>query len=338
MKNKILVVLSLLLVVAVGFGCMVSADTYEYKPVFQYGVEYKVSWSVGDSSGSWLQSFSSSDLYPFYFWGDYSSGVSRFTLGISPQDSTQYIIAFGAGQRVTFKYRVYATRFELLNASGIQNWFDFVNRTGSSGSTVHTYNYMSYGEPVSAAGKFYRDFEVTIDNESAEMLYFIGFRLGVTSYNSEWTYSGNIGCAELRYHIWTDAEIINSKQTEAINKQTQTITEGWTQEAVDAPEGSESLDDYSSQESALLDSQQSGLEAGKKSFSDTLNSFLQYQGAFLGVASMIGNFVNVSGGMQFLIYTSMSLGLCGFVIGLGSYLARAIHERSSRGAGKGRGG
>lgn len=338
MKNKILVVLSLLLVVAVGFGCMVSADTYEYKPVFQYGVEYKVSWSAGDSSGSWLQSFSSSDLYPYYFWGDYSSGVSRFTLGISPQDSSQYIIAFGAGQRVTFKYRIYATRFELLNASGIQNWFDFVNRTGSSGSTVHTYNYMSYGEPVSAAGKFYRDFEVTIDNESAEMLYFIGFRVGVTSYNSEWTYSGNIGCAELRYHIWTDAEIINSKQTEAINKQTQTITEGWTQEAVDAPAGSESLDDYSSQESALLDSQQSGLEAGKKSFSDTLNSFLQYQGAFLGVASMIGKFASSSGAMQFLIYTSMSLGLCGFVIGLGSYLARATHERSSRGAGKGRGG
>ena len=332
MKNKILVMLSLLLVVAVGFSCMASADTYEYKPVFQYGVEYKVSWSAGGSSGSWLQSFSSSDLYPFYFWGDYSSGVDRFKLGIYPQKSTDYIIAFGAGQRVTFKYRIYATRFELLNAPKLQNWFDFVNRTGNSGSTVHTYNFMSYGEPVSAAGKFYRDFEVTIDNESAEMLYFIGFRLGVTSYDSEWSYSGNIGCAELRYHIWTDAEIINSKQTDAINKQTDTITEGWTQEAVDAPVGSETMDDYSQQEAALLDSQQSGLEAGKKSFSDTLNSFLQYQGAFLGVASMIGSLATASGAMQFLIYTSMSLGLCGFVIGLGSLLTRATREARSQAA------
>ena len=332
MKNKILVMLSLLLVVAVGFSCMASADTYEYKPVFQYGVEYKVSWSAGGSSGSWLQSFSSSDLYPFYFWGDYSSGVDRFTLGISPQKSTDYIIAFGAGQRVTFKYRIYATRFELLNAPKLQNWFDFVNRTGNSGSTVHTYNFMSYGEPVSAAGKFYRDFEVTFDNESAEMLYFTGFRVGVTSYDSEWSYSGNIGCSDLRYHIWTDAEIINSKQTDAINKQTDTITEGWTQEAVDAPAGSETMDDYSQQEAALLDSQQSGLEAGKKSFSDTLNSFLQYQGAFLGVASMIGSLATASGAMQFLIYTSMSLGLCGFVIGLGSLLTRATREARSQAA------
>ncbi len=329
MKNKILVVLSLLLVVAVGFSCMASADTYEYKPVFQYGVEYKVSWSAGDTTGSWLQSFSSSDLYPFYFWGNYSSGVSRFTLGIAPQNSSDYIIAFGAGQRVTFKYRIYATRFELLNASGIQNWFDFVNKTGSAGSTVHTYNYVTYGDPVSAAGKFYRDFEVTFDNESADMLYFIGFRIGVTSYNSEWSYSGNIGCSDLRYHIWTDAEIINSKQTEAINKQTDTITGGWTQEAVDAPAGSETMDDYSQQETALLDSQQSGLEAGKKSFSDTLNSFLQYQGAFLGVASMIGKFASSSGAMQFLIGTSMSLGLCGFVIGLGAFLTRATREREN---------
>ena len=337
MKNKILVVLSLLLVVAVGFGCMASAEeAFTYKPVFQYLHDYKITWSAGAASGSWLQSFQSSDTYPFYWHGDFSSGVSKFTLGISEQTSTDYIIAFAAGSRVTFKYRIYCSDFAALNQSGLQNWFDFVNKNGTGGSVKHTYNYVSYGNVASSAGADFRDYEVTFDNESAEMLYFTGFRIGVTSYNSNLSFAGYIGCMDLRYHIWTDAEILNSnytdainKQTDAINKQTDTVTNGWTQEAVDAPAGSETMDDYSQQESALLDSQQSGLEAGKKSFSDTLNSFLQYQGAFLGVASMIGNFVNVSGGMQFLIYTSMSLGLCGFVIGLGAFLTRATREREN---------
>lgn len=340
MKNKILVVLSLLLVVAVGFSCMASAEeAFTYKPVFQYLHDYKVSWSAGSSSGSWLQSFQSSDTYPFYWHGDFSGGVPRFTIGISEQDPTDYIIAFAAGSRVTFKYRIYCSDFSSLNQSGLQNWFDFVNKNGTGGSVKHTYNYVSYGNVASSAGANFRDYEVTFDNESAEMLYFTGFRIGVTSYASDFSFAGYIGCMDLRYHIWTDAEILNSnytdainKQTDAINKQTDTVTNGWTQEAVDAPVGSETMDDYSQQEAALLDSQQSGLEAGKKSFSDTLNSFLQYQGAFLGVASMIGSIATASGAMQFLIYTSMSLGMCGFVIGLGSLLTRATREARSQSA------
>ena len=111
------------------------------------------------------------------------------------------------------------------------------------------------------------------------------------------------------------------------------MTEGWTQGEVSPPAGSQTMDDYASQEDALLESQQSGLDAANKSFSDTLTSIKQYQGAFLGVASMITDFVGASVPMQFLFYTSMSLGLCGFVIGLGSLLSRAIREHSRRGGG-----
>lgn len=347
MKNKILVVLSLLLVVAVGFGCMASAEeAFTYKPVFQYLHDYKITWSAGGASGSWLQSFQSSDTYPFYWHGDFSSGVSKFTLGISEQTSTDYIIAFAAGSRVTFKYRIYCSDFAALNQSGLQNWFDFVNKNGTGGSVKHTYNYVSYGNVASSAGADFRDYEVTFDNESAEMLYFTGFRIGVTSYNSNLSFAGYIGCMDLRYHIWTDAEILNSnytdainKQTDAINKQTDTVTNGWTQEAVEAPAGSETMDDYSQQESELLDGQQSGLDTAKQFFADTLTSIKQYQGAFFGVSSFLFALIISSPVISFLFYTSLSLGLCGFVLGIGSDISRTLHERSERaGTGKGRGG
>lgn len=325
MYKKIIAV-AVCLVCVVGMCCVASADTYVYKPVLQYGVEYKITSGLA----VWLQSFSSDDLYPFYFGDDFYPGVSSFVVGISPLTSSDYIITFPSGARVTFKYRIYSTNFEFLTVTGISNWFDFVNKTGSSGSTVHSYKFVSYRDPVATKdGISYCDFEVTIDNESADMLYFTGFRVGVTSYVSDWTFTGSIGCSDLRYHIWTESEKASAAQVDAINDQTKTITEGWVQGEVTPPVGSETIDDYSQQESALLDSQQSGLEAADKSFSDTLNSLLQYQAAFLGVASMIGNFVTASGAMQFLIYTSMSLGLCGFVIGLGVYLSRSAREREN---------
>ena len=326
MKIKIVVVVSLLLAVAVGFGCVASADM-DFHPFFLWNTAYSHLMRADGKDTSETLTFTQASN-PTQRWQASYTGAKDMSQSII-LPSYEDFLSFPAGAKVTIRYRVLSNRdFIGLDSSSAE--IQFVSREGA-GSLFSIRQKLDFVSSSPTDGsKLHRDFELVIENTSTLTLYFNHVRIHCTSFAG---YTGTLGIENLRYHVWTETEKASYSQIEAINNQTKTVTEGWTQGEVSPPAGSQTMDDYASQEDALLESQQSGLDAANKSFSDTLTSIKQYQGAFLGVASMITDFVGASVPMQFLFYTSMSLGLCGFVIGLGSLLSRAIREHSRRGGG-----
>ena len=326
MKIKIVVVVSLLLAVAVGFGCVASADM-DFHPFFLWNTAYSHLMRADGKDTSETLTFTQASNPTQRWQASYTGAKDKSQSIILP--SYEDFLSFPAGAKVTIRYRVLSNRdFIGLDSSSAE--IQFVSREGA-GSLFSIRQKLDFVSSSPTDGsKLHRDFELVIENTSTLTLYFNHVRIHCTSFAG---YTGTLGIENLRYHVWTETEKASYSQIEAINNQTKTVTEGWTQGEVSPPAGSQTMDDYASQEDALLESQQSGLDAANKSFSDTLTSIKQYQGAFLGVASMITDFVGASVPMQFLFYTSMSLGLCGFVIGLGSLLSRAIREHSRRGGG-----
>lgn len=320
MKNKILIVLSLLLSLSIAFGCIASADM-EYRPAFAYDTEYShLITTDGDDRASETISFSMK-YSPDQGWAAiYTKAKDMWQSMILP--SYDDFLIFSAGARITFKYRVYSSvAFAGLNPATAE--FDFVARNGSNGSLFHTRQALNFSE-VSSADPNWRDYEITIENNSMLDLRLNHVKIHCTSTAG---YSGTIGVYNLRYHVWTETEKANASQVDAINKQTETITEGWTQSEVDPPPGADKMEDYSQQESELLDGQQSGLESGKQSFSQTLTDIYFYQGAFLGIASFFMSLVNASPALTFIVYTSLSLGLCSFILSLGMMIVRSARDR-----------
>ncbi len=320
MKNKILIVLSLLLVLSIAFGCIASADM-EYHAAFLWNTAYSHLITADGKASSETITFTQDSNATQRWWTTYTAAKDMWQSMILP--SYNDFLSFPAGAKVTIKYRVLSSKnFEGLSSSASE--FDFVSREGS-GSLFHIKQTLDFASTAPTDGtKNYRDFEVVIENTSTLTLYFNHVKIHCVSAAG---YTGTIGVENLRYHVWTEAEKASASQVDAINKQTETITEGWTQSDVDPPPGADKMEDYSQQESELLDGQQSGLESGKQSFSQTLTDIYFYQGAFLGIASFFMSLVNASPAMTFIVYTSLSLGLCSFILSLGMMIVRSARDR-----------
>lgn len=320
MKNKILIVLSLLLALSVAFSCVASADM-DFHPFFLWNTPYSHLMRADGKDTSETLTFTQSSNPTQRWHASYTGAKDMSQSLILP--SYEDFLSFPAGAKVTIRYRVLSNRdFIGLDSSSAE--IQFVSREGS-GNLFSIRQKLDFVSSAPTDGsKLYRDFELVIENTSTLTLYFNHVRIHCTSSAG---YTGTLGIENLRYHVWTEAEKASASQVDAINKQTETITEGWTQSEVDPPPGADKMEDYSQQESELLDGQQSGLESGKQSFSQTLTDIYFYQGAFLGIASFFMSLVNASPAMTFIVYTSLSLGLCSFILSLGMMIVRSARDR-----------
>ena len=319
MYKKIIAV-AVCLVCVVGMCAFASADTsaFNYGRLLNYGEKYIDSFHDGDlATVDVTYTFDLTSSANQRVW-NVSKGIGPFWSNFHKPDFSS-LLTLTSGSRVTFKFTVFSGKgfSDLKYCTFVIFWMQ-------QGTQVRNAVALDYSQ----AEKFSFDVILTFTNNTTFSWDLKSFGFEVS------THAGSFGFENFGFHIWSSAEITNQEQVDAINKQTDKITGGWVQGDVTPPAGSDKVDDFGSQESALLDGQADGLAAGKQSFADTLTSIQQYQGAFLAVSKMIMDFVTMSPAFSFIFYTSLSLGLCCFVLCLGQMIARSTHER----AGKGKGG
>lgn len=124
-------------------------------------------------------------------------------------------------------------------------------------------------------------------------------------------------------------EEMTEKLEEAIDRQTQELTEGWTP-SPSTPAGSGAITDYEDAEKALLDSQQGGVNAAGSLFNSLGNNLLKFKNGFGFITALFGRIVDNTW-ISTILYSSLALGIVAFLLNITPSIVRKFIDKGDGG-------
>lgn len=124
-------------------------------------------------------------------------------------------------------------------------------------------------------------------------------------------------------------EEMTERLEDAIDRQTQELTEGWVP-SPSTPAGSGAITDYEDAEQALLQSQQGGVDAAGSLFDSLGSNLLRFKNGFGFITALFGRIVDNTW-ISTILYSSLALGIVAFLLNITPSLIRKFTNRGDGG-------